>query len=304
MDLNEMKELKKYLGYSNKKLAEESGLPLGTVQKVLSGESKAPRYKTLLALSDALNRGLESIPLPYELEMLNEKHKKKKSNAEVREDNLAYEYEVDSMGEPKPIVPDVIEDAWTRKWRRQGTYTVRDYEAIPEGIRVELIDGVIYDIDAPSFAHQLILGQVFSAMHRYRNISGKKDCMPVMAPYDVQLDMDDRTMVQPDLLVVCKKKGREVRKRLHGAPEFVMEVLSDSTRKKDMEDKRAKYSAAGVREYWIVDPDEQAILVYDFEGLNFPKTYTFHDKVPVLISGGELVIDFNVVREELENFLG
>ena len=303
MDLNEMKEMKKYLGYSNKKLAEESGIPLGTVQKVLSGESKTPRYTTLLALSDALNRGLDRMALPYELEMIREKHKREKTNAELREDNLAYEYESDSMGDPKPIVPDIIEDAWTRRWRRQGSYTVRDYEAIPDGIRVELIDGVLYDLSAPSAAHQIILGEVFSAMNSYRKSSGKNYCRPIMAPYDVQLDMDDRTMVQPDLLVVCMKKGMDLKKRLSGAPEFVMEVLSTSTREKDMEIKRRKYYDAGVREYWIVDPDAQEVVVYDFSELKFPRTYSFHDKVPVIVSGGELEIDFNEIREELEGFL-
>ena len=128
--------------------------------------------------------------------------------------------------------------------------------------------------------------------------------MSLVAPFDVQLDMDEKTMVQPDLLVICKKKGQDLRKRLYGAPEFVMEVLSESTRKKDMETKRNKYSSAGVKEYWIVDPDKEEILAYDFEGLNFPKTYTFEDKVPVLISGGDLVIDFSEIKAELEVFIG
>ena len=301
MTREEMLALKKYLGYSNKKLAEEAGLPLGTVQKVLSGETEAPRYKTLIALSNALNRGLSKMHAAYDPLSASGTAP---AASEVHENDPAYEYRAYGAEDTGEIIPDIIEDAYTRRWRRQGTYTVRDYEAIPEGVRVELIDGVFYDMAAPFTAHQIIIGEVFTAMSVYRKSSGRKDCRPMTAPFDVQLDMDEKTMVQPDLLVICKKEGRDLKKRLYGAPEYVMEVLSESTREKDLEKKRNKYSNAGVREYWIVDPDAQKILVYDFEGLNFPKTYTFDDKVPVLITGGDLVIDWSEIKNELEAFLG
>ena len=297
MTFDEMRDTKKFLGYSNKMLAEKSGVPLGTLQKILSGETERPRYKTLAAIEKALDDGLRNIDWNKRLKGLGDYEAML-----VRESaELAYKYFAEDHKEPE-AVPDVVEDSWSRKWRRQGTYTVRDYESIPDGVRVELIDGVIYDMAAPSFEHQIIAGAVYRALADYRDKKGSKDCIPLIAPYDVQLDMDDKTMVQPDVLVVCRKKGRDLRKRLYGAPEFVLEVISPSTKKRDVQDKQTKYMNAGVREYWIVDPDERSILVYDFEHVKFPEKYTFYDKVPVMISGGDLEIDFNVIRDELESF--
>lgn len=76
--------------------------------------------------------------------------------------------------------------------------------------------------------------------------------VPVLSPFDVRLDEDDKTIVQPDLLVVCRKKGRGMLIRLHAAPEFVFEMLSPSIREKDLNKKVGKYAAAGVKECWII----------------------------------------------------
>ena len=83
------------------------------------------------------------------------------------------------------------------------------------------------------------------------------------------------------------KKGR-----IYGAPDFIAEILSPSTRKKDFTLKLSKYSNAGVREYWIIDPDKEAIVVYDLEHLDIPAVYGFQDTVPVRIWNGECVVDF------------
>jgi Uma2 family endonuclease len=113
----------------------------------------------------------------------------------------------------------------------------------------------------------------------------------MVAPADVQLDMDDKTMVQPDIFVVCDRSKLK-NGRLYGAPDFVVEVLSPSTRKKDMFTKLAKYANADVREYWIVDPDKKRVLVYDFESDDFVKVYTFEDKVPVGIFNRQCEVNF------------
>lgn len=111
------------------------------------------------------------------------------------------------------------------------------------------------------------------------------------SPLDVRLDCDDRTMVQPDLLVVCDRS--KFRKGLvFGAPDLVIEVISRSTRRKDMMLKLSKYEAAGVREYWIVDPDKRKVIVYDFESDINVRLYDFTQEVPVEIFGGKCKIDF------------
>ena len=118
------------------------------------------------------------------------------------------------------------------------------------------------------------------------------------APYDVQLDMDDRTMVEPDVMVICDAKKVTMR-CCYGAPDLVMEILSPATRRKDLILKTAKYQNAGVREYWIIDPAAEKLLVYRFEKDWFPQNYDFGAQVPVGIWDGKLVIDFAGIREEL-----
>ena len=122
-----------------------------------------------------------------------------------------------------------------------------------------------------------------------------------MAPFDVRLDQDDYTMVQPDLLVICRELDYPHLQRLEGAPDLAVEILSPSTRLKDLFLKLYKYKNAGVREYWVVDPDTQSVTVHHLEDdVNYaPKNYTFEDLVPVEISGGKCSVDFPKIREKL-----
>ena len=123
--------------------------------------------------------------------------------------------------------------------------------------------------------------------------------MPFFSPTDVQIDCDEFTIVQPDVFVVCNRDNI-TRKRIFGAPDLVIEVLSHSTRKKDTITKLEKYCEAGVREYWTVDPDKERIIIYHFEDEDdyIPKIYTFDDKVPVLIFGSQCLIDFKEIKED------
>ena len=122
------------------------------------------------------------------------------------------------------------------------------------------------------------------------------NCRPFIAPVDVQLDCDERTMVQPDVGIVCDT-SKIKRFGIYGAPDFVVEVVSSSTKKKDYALKLSKYMEAGVREYWILDFAQEKILVYFFESDVYPVIYGFDKPVPVNIYNGELKIDFtNIAR--------
>ena len=124
------------------------------------------------------------------------------------------------------------------------------------------------------------------------------ECMPFISPIDVQLDKDEKTMVEPDVIIVCDK-SLMTKRVVYGAPEFVMEVLSPSTRSKDQVLKLNKYMNAGCKEIWIVDPDNERVTVYYFEGENWPYIYNFDDKVPVGISEGKCEVDFAKVKEKV-----
>ena len=174
---------------------------------------------------------------------------------------------------------------------KQGQYTVEDYLRLPEEERVELIDGVIYDMAAPTDKHQIIGNEIYARFRDYiRKNKGK--CITITAPLDVQLDCDNKTMVQPDVVIVCdRNKFKEG--RIFGAPDLIVEVLSESTKKKDITIKGAKYLAAGVREYWIVDPKKKRVHVYCYEQEELlPVMYTFEQKVPVGIWNDECEVDF------------
>lgn len=193
--------------------------------------------------------------------------------------------------------PDVFCEAGTSYQAEKGSYTLKDYYALPDDQRVELIDGVFYDMSAPSTGHQTAAVQIFVQINDYiRKKKGK--CRVLVAPVDVQLDCDDRTMVQPDVLIICDK-DKITPRCIMGAPDFIIEILSKSTAKKDMVLKLRKYKAAGVREYWMVDTKRRKVIVYFFEEDTQPAIYGLKDKVPVGIYGKELLIDFAQVEEEL-----
>ncbi len=179
--------------------------------------------------------------------------------------------------------------------KRQGEYTLEDYLALPDDQRVELIDGVIYDMAAPTLIHQAIgddLQTLFNAYIRKKH----GQCRAFTSPVDVQLDCDDKTIVQPDVLIICDPSKLR-RERIYGAPDLVVEVLSPGTSRKDRILKLTKYKKAGVREYWIIDPDRKRVFVYELEKGDGCRIYSFADTVPVGIYDGDCVVDFAQIYE-------
>lgn len=175
-------------------------------------------------------------------------------------------------------------------------YTIEDYWNLPDDTRMELIDGVFYYLPAPSTVHQAVVGEVyFRFMNHIRTEKG--DCLPILSPFAVQLDCDDQTMVEPDLIIVCNQ-DKLLRTHMMGAPDLALEVLSPGTRRKDLTIKLKKYEKAGVREYWIVDPEEERVLVYRFESGDPLQIYAFADPVPVGIWDGKLTVDFGEIRAQ------
>ncbi|MBQ9061398.1 MAG: Uma2 family endonuclease [Eubacterium sp.] len=182
--------------------------------------------------------------------------------------------------------------------KEQGMFTLDDYDRIPDQYRVELIDGVFYDLAAPLNIHQAILQLLSTAFGRLVE-DHQGSCFVYPAPFDVQLDCDDRTMVQPDLSIICDR-NRLVRRGCYGAPDLIVEILSESTAGKDRLLKLNKYKRAGVREYWIVDPDKRTVQVFhDLVNSDVSKIYTFGEKIPVGIWNNKWYIDFAKIGERI-----
>ncbi len=182
--------------------------------------------------------------------------------------------------------------------RREGEYTVEDYRELPDDSRVELIDGRFYVMEAPSYIHQKIAGEIHRQIANFIMEQGGA-CEPLIAPVDVQLDCDEKTMVQPDIAILCD--GDKVRKwGVYGAPDFVLEIISPSSRKKDSTKKVAKYADAGVREYWIVDPAQKRLVIYRFDSEEIPMICGLEEPVAIGIYDGKLRIEFDKIRKWME----
>ena len=179
--------------------------------------------------------------------------------------------------------------------------TIDDYYALPPDIRVELIDGVFYDMASPATSHQKISTFLLVTLQTFIE-ANNGSCQTYAAPTDVQLDCDEKTMVQPDVFVLCDE-DKDEEKCIFGAPDLVIEILSPSTRYHDTIRKLHKYRNAGVREYWIVMPRELKIRVYFFEKSDMPIEYSFMDKVPVGIWDGRCKVDFNRIYEKIKKNL-
>ncbi len=151
----------------------------------------------------------------------------------------------------------------TREQQEERRYTIKDIEALPEGERAELIDGKMYMMATPTLTHQDILMWLSATIWNY--IKKKKGpCRVLPAPFAVYIKNDEHNYVEPDVTVICDGDKLDD-KGCHGAPDWAIEIVSPSSRTMDYIRKCSLYEAAGVREYWIVDPKERRILVYDFE---------------------------------------
>ena len=313
MTIEEMKQRKRELGYSYEKIAQLSGLPLGTVQKVLGGITKSPRYKTLQALEavlggdvlkeDAAENDPAEISRSYERFYRDPGFDKYAHVNEVNDNKVNYGSRDPEDAKKENMVNEGIpymsgSSAEEIPLKKQGEYTLEDYYALPDERRVELIDGVIYDMATPTYIHQIIAGHIYAAFFEHvRKKKGK--CIPMIAPLDVQLDMDNKTMVEPDVLILCDKSKLQ-RGIVYGAPDLVVEILSPSTRSKDMVLKLNKYCHAGVREYWMVDPKNKNVIVYKFEDEIECRVYERKTPVPVGIWNDECLIDFDEIFRYIE----
>lgn len=167
--------------------------------------------------------------------------------------------------------------------RREEIYTIEDLEALPEETRAELVDGQIYYMATPGRTHQKISGKLFLAIANYIDQNGGK-CEVYAAPFAVFPRNDNMNYLEPDLCVICDTSKLD-EKGCHGAPDWVIEIVSPGSREMDYYRKLFQYREAGVREYWVVDPDKNIVTVYNFER-DTMEEYSFGTEVPAGIYEG------------------
>jgi Uma2 family endonuclease len=143
-------------------------------------------------------------------------------------------------------------------------YTYADYYKWQFDERVELIEGKIFQMNTPNPYHQELAGEIFTLLKIFLR---KKPCKVYIAPFDVRItrksieDKDITTVLQPDICVICDLSKVD-RRGCIGAPDLVIEILSPGNNAKELKNKYEAYEEAGVKEYWVVSPQNQTFLVY------------------------------------------
>ena len=309
-----------------------SGVPEVTIRKLVTGRTKNPRKGTVDALSRILN--------PWNSEgskagaaSENEKPKEagkmpenemlmtiEEMRAEIDRRRYSYKQLERFTAIPAATIRRLI-NGQTKKPRmdvmfslsavlrpssrddtikRQENYDLEDYLSFSEDDRMEMIDGILYELPGPDEGHQFVLGAIFHSLYGQIHDHGNV-CFPFMAPLGVQLDKDDKTVVQPDIFLAGNssffKEGR-----YQGAPELVVEIISRETVQKDFQIKYMKYKLAGVKEYWIVDASRRRVITWVFKEETASGIYCYDEQVPVMAFKGAFAVDFPRIWKEMDAY--
>lgn len=171
------------------------------------------------------------------------------------------------------------------KYHTRPTCSWEEYYQLPDGEHAELINGELVYLCAPYRFHQQLVNELaytFTA-HIKKN---KGPCQVYTAPFAVKLSEEEHTIVLPDISVVCDASKLDKR-GCNGCPDLVVEIVSEAYRHRDYVEKLALYIRYEAREYWIVDPDKETVVVFPLEQTDAaPHTYSFKDSIPVGIFEG------------------
>lgn len=231
MDISELKKKKQAAGLTNAQIAEKTGIPFSTVNKIFSGATRNPRYATISAIEELLDQMLDQPKvLPSEFKKI------------VEDLDLNCDYDYDVTG-----------------WKNLNK------------TRKEIIDGKLHTIPWPDRIHQRILHHLSYEIERFIYVYGG-DCEVYSTPFYVKLFKDRDTYVLPDLCVICRPEILTP-KGCVGAPDWIIEIVSEEDLQHDYITKVSLYQQAGVRMYWIVDQNTLSTMAYDFERQLPPVVY-------------------------------
>lgn len=158
------------------------------------------------------------------------------------------------------------------------------FNSLPEGTRIQLIENNLVMSPAPLDRHQLIISEIFPDFAIHIKKSKLGTCR--VAPYDVYLD--EENVFQPDIIFISVERMPLIRKDgLHGAPDLIVEILSPSTAKFDLQDKKDIYERSGVKEYWIIDPEDNSTTGYYLAGNEYHEFFKGVGKIESKLLGWE-----------------
>jgi prevent-host-death family protein len=170
----------------------------------------------------------------------------------------------------------LVEEGAAEYQTREGWVTYEEFLELTEASeqRFELIDGVVYNLAAPFYGHQHAVGEIYGTFYIW--FKGRK-CTPLTSPFDVTLikSEDNICVVQPDIIVICDNDKIDKEGRYKGVPTLAVEVLSESTRSKDMLKKLDLYKQCGVKEYWLADPKHKLVHLYTLENNEITDSIVF-----------------------------
>lgn len=293
MQQPDFKTRKKALSLTTAEVAYLADLPVSTVSKIMTGETKHPTTITIEKIDMALRKEESKKRLEHYLLAMKDfllEHQEEKFNAEVFEKSYRKEHnledkpitEADSLSEPYPIWGNVA-------LKKELSTSIKDFFRLSvENRWIELVNGNIIVNEAPGMAHQMIVKSINKQIERFID-DNKGTCQVFDVGINVQLSKDEDTILIPDILVICdKNKIKDF--GILGAPDWVIEVVSPSTRHYDYKKKTYKYLSEGVRELWLVDIEKKIVVTYVEGEYMLSHLYRFGDEIPVAIYDGKLEI--------------
>lgn len=307
MTVDEILAFKDSLGISIASTSRLSGVPVITIAKIFCRETLNPRQVTL----DAIERGLrrpEAIAYSKKYGYLNSSEGayareilglaspgERISEADMTADPGRYTFgtETDAVRNDSSFV-------YGTSAIKEELHTYEEFEALPEGARVELIDGKFYDMGAPACIHQEIVDEIhFQIRSQIRERGG--ECKTISG-FGLELERTGpkATGLIPDFVIICDRTNLH-KASFHGVPEFVLEVLSPSNRQLDLTIKLLKYQQYGAKEYWIVDLLKKRLIIYNFMNSDEnPIVMPLEGKQGIAIYQNEINVDLDALREIIE----
>ena len=292
MNADDIRRRKKALKLTTKELAYRAELPVSTVSKIMTGETRNPSYVTLekldlVIMQEEADRRIEA----YLAAM--EEYIKAHPDTDFDQTEFDRIYREENRLDNAPIplarpLDEPRDSIGNLAYRMSGMMSLEEYSALGESRIYELLNGQLIVNDHPKVRHQRIIREVGKAIDRFICDRGGP-CEVFIGGINVRFSEDDPTNLIPDIAVICDPDTLD-ETGATSAPDWIIEVTSPATRKRDYNEKRNKYMTCGVREYWVIDLKKEVVSVYLAENSDMAGLYGFGTDIPVTIYNGDLVI--------------